>query len=218
MPGRTSQAPSPTPTQGPKTPERVPGPSLIGLTGGIAAGKSEALRILAELGATTISTDGLVHELLGTAAVRGRLVERWGEAVAPDREVDRAAVAAIVFERPEELQWLESVLHPLVRERVAAWAAALPAGTAVAVVEVPLLFEGGMDAVFDATITIVAADEERMARAASRGQGGLEGRAGRQLSQDEKAAKATHVVANDGSMADLELELERLYPELVAAR
>ena len=59
------------PTQGPTTPETVPGPSLIGLTGGIAAGKSEALRILAELGAEVVSTDGLVHELLGTSEVRG---------------------------------------------------------------------------------------------------------------------------------------------------
>ncbi|HET6831611.1 MAG TPA: dephospho-CoA kinase [Solirubrobacterales bacterium] len=196
----------------------MPGPSLIGLTGGIAAGKSEALRILAGLGAETISTDGLVHELLATAAVRDRLVERWGEAVVQDGEVDRAAVAAIVFERPDELQWLESLLHPLVRERVQAWAHELPEGTAVAVVEVPLLFEGGMEPVFDATIAVVAADEERLARAAVRGHDGFEGRAGRQLSQDEKAAKATHVVENHGSLADLAGELERLFPELVAAQ
>ena len=129
----------------------MPGPSLIGLTGGIAAGKSEALRILAGLGAETISTDGLVHELLGTAEVRERLRERWGDEVAPDGEVDRAAVAAVVFERPAELRWLESLLHPLVRDRVAAWAGALPESTDVAVVEVPLLFEGDMASVFDAT-------------------------------------------------------------------
>jgi dephospho-CoA kinase len=92
----------------------VPGPSLIGLTGGIAAGKSEALRILAELGAETISTDAVVHELLGSDVVRDRLVERWGAEVAPDGVVDRGRVGGIVFERPEELGWLESVLHPLV--------------------------------------------------------------------------------------------------------
>jgi len=196
----------------------VPGPSLIGLTGGIAAGKSEALRILAGLGAETVSTDGLVHELLGTAAVRDRLVGRWGEAVAPGGEVDRAAVAAIVFERPGELRWLESLLHPLVRERVEDWARGLPAGTDVAVVEVPLLFEGDMAPVFDATITVVAADEHRLARAAARGQGGLEGRSGRQLSQEEKASKATHVVENHGSVEDLERDLERLFPRLAAGR
>ncbi len=208
---------TPTPTQGPTTPDRVPGPSLIGLTGGIAAGKSEALRILAELGAATVSTDGLVHELLGTESVRDSLVGRWGADVAPDGEVDRAAVAAVVFERREELQWLEALLHPLVRERVRAWTEGLPAGTEVAVVEVPLLFEGEMGPTFDATVTVVAADEHRLARAASRGHGGLEARDGRQLTQDEKAARATWVVENHGSVADLEAELERLYPALVAA-
>ncbi len=196
----------------------MPGPSLIGLTGGIAAGKSEALRILGELGAETVSTDALVHELLGTDSVRDSLVERWGAEVAPDGEVDRAAVAAIVFERREELGWLESLLHPLVRDRVREWGERLPAGTEVAVVEVPLLFEGEMEPTFDATITVVAADEHRMARAEARGHGGLEGRDGRQLTQDEKAARATHIVENHGSVEDLEDELRRLYPALVAAR
>jgi len=195
----------------------VPGPSLIGLTGGIAAGKSEALRILGELGAETVSTDGLVHELLGTDAVRDSLVDRWGPGVAPDGEVDRAAVAAIVFERRGELHWLEALLHPRVRERVGEWAAALPAGTEVAVVEVPLLFEGEMEPTFDATITVVAADERRVERAAGRGHGDLEARDGRQLSQEEKAAKATWVVENHGSVEDLENELERLFPALAAA-
>lgn len=215
---RRRTAPRTKPTQGPKTPERVPGPSLIGLTGGIAAGKSEALRILAELGAETVSTDGLVHELLGTAEVRDSLVGRWGPGVAPGGEVDRAAVAAIVFERREELHWLESLLHPRVRERVREWAEGLPPGTEVAVVEVPLLFEGELEPTFDATITVVAADHHRMERAAARGHGSLEGRDGRQLTQEEKAAKATYVVENHGSVKDLEGELARLFPALVAAR
>ena len=195
----------------------MPGPSLIGLTGGIAAGKSEALRILAGLGAETVSTDGLVHELLGTEAVRDALVGRWGGEVAPGGEIDRAAVAAIVFERPDELAWLESVLHPLVGERVHDWAAQLPAGTPVAVVEVPLLFEGTMAAEFDATIAVIADDEHRSRRAAARGTGELEARSGRQLTQDEKAARATHVIVNNGTMGDLERELTRLYPELAGA-
>lgn len=196
----------------------MPGPSLIGLTGGIAAGKSEALRILADLGAETVSTDGLVHELLGTTEVRDQLVDRWGPGVAPGGEVDRAAVAAIVFERPEELRWLESLLHPRVGERVRRWTEKLPATAQVAVVEVPLLFEGGMASIFDATITVVAADEHRLARAAARGTGELEGRNGRQLSQEEKAVQATFVIENHGSVPDLERELKRLYPELIEAR
>ena len=196
----------------------MPDPRLIGLTGGIAAGKSEALRIFAELGAATVSTDALVHDLLGTSEVRERLVERWGDDVAPDGEIDRGKVGAIVFEQPDELRWLESVLHPLVGEQVAAWREELPAEVTVGVVEVPLLFEGTMEQFFDATIAISAGDDERERRAAERGTGALEARSGRQLSQAEKAARATYAIDNDGSVADLEEELRRLLPRLEAGQ
>lgn len=202
------------PTPRPTTPERVPDPSLIGLTGGIAAGKSEALRILDRLGAATVSTDAIVHELLSTPSVRDELAARWGREVAPDGEIDRARVAAIVFERPGELGWLESVLHPLVGERVLAWRRSLADDVELAVVEVPLLFEGSMEPIFHSTIAVIAPDAVREARASERGTGDLEARSGRQLSQDEKAARATHVVVNDGSLADLETALRRLLPEL----
>ena len=195
----------------------MPGPSLIGLTGGIAAGKSEALRILAELGAETISTDAAVHELLASDEVRDQLVARWGDEVAPDGEVDRGRVGAIVFERPEELSWLESVLHPLVGRRVIEWRRGLSQDVEVAVVEVPLLFEGSMAEMFDATISISAGDAERERRAAARGTGALEARSGRQLSQAEKAELATHAITNDTSLEDLRAELQRLLPELRAA-
>ena len=76
-------------------------------------------------------------------------------------------------------------------------------------VEVPLLFESGMEEVFDATVAVVAPDDVRRSRAAARGHGGLEGREGRQLDQDEKAARADHVVRNDGTLADLEQQLSR---------
>ncbi len=151
----------------------MPGPALIGLTGGIAAGKSEVLRVLGELGAATLSTDEVVHELLGTEEVRTLLIERWGAKVAPEGELDRGRIAGIVFEEPDELTWLESVLHPRVGKRVLAWRGALPADIDVAVVEVPLLFEGRMAASFDATIAVVAADPVRERRAAERGTGEL---------------------------------------------
>jgi dephospho-CoA kinase len=195
----------------------VPGPSLIGLTGGVAAGKSEALRIFGELGAATLSTDAVVHDLLGTDAVRERLIERWGADVAPGGELDREQIAGIVFDRPEELAWLESVLHPLVGERVAEWRRSLPDDLPVAVVEVPLLFEGGMAEVFDATIAVVADEGVRAARAAERGTGRLEERDSRQLSQDEKAERATHVVANVGTVEELEARLAGMFWELEAA-
>jgi dephospho-CoA kinase len=189
-------------------------PSLIGLTGGVAAGKSEALRAFERLGAETISTDEVVHELLRTPEVRGRLVARWGEEIAPDGEVDRPRVAEIVFESPEELTWLESELHPLVGARVVAWAGGLPPEATIAVVEVPLLFESGMDELFDAVVTVVAPDELRRQRERGRDLTALEGRSGRQLDQEEKAARATHVLTNDGSLADLEATIRDLIAEL----
>jgi dephospho-CoA kinase len=192
-------------------------PALIGLTGAIAAGKSEALAALARLGAATLSSDAVVHELLGEDEVRERLVERWGQEVAPDGSVDRNRVGALVFEQPEELGWLESILHPLVGERIASWVVGLPPHTSVAVVEVPLLFETGMEDEFDATISVVADDAVRAARAGARGTELLEGRSGRQLSQAEKVAQATFVVRNDGSLADLEAGLAELWPRFEAA-
>jgi dephospho-CoA kinase len=189
---------------------------FIGLTGAIAAGKSEALATLDRLGAATLSSDAVVHELLASERVRELLVERWGAEVAPNGEVDRARVGAIVFEQPEQLAWLESALHPLVGERIGAWRAALPDGTRLAVVEVPLLFETGLESLFDATISIVADDATRAERAGERGTDALEGRAARQLSQAEKAARATYVVRNDGTLEELERALAGVADELAA--
>ena len=193
-------------------------PPIIGLTGGIAAGKTEALSVLESLGARTLSADAVVHDLLGSAELRDRLVARWGPAIAPDGEVDRQRVSAIVFSDPDELAWLEAELHPRVGARLAGWADELPAEVPLAVVEVPLLFETGMDDAFDATIAIVAADARRAERAEAVGLPDFDGRGGRQLSQDEKAARATYVIRNDGSRGDLRGAVQDLWPRLVAGR
>jgi dephospho-CoA kinase len=187
---------------------------FIGLTGAIAAGKSEALAALDRLGAATLSSDRVVHDLLSEERVRDLLVGRWGADVAPGGEVDRGRVAEIVFERPQELGWLEATLHPLVAEEIVSWRAGLPADTRVAVVEVPLLFETDLDGAFDATISVVAPDELRAERAGARGTLDLESRSQRQLSQEEKAARATYVVSNDGSVEDLEAALGELLAEI----
>src|SRR3954465_6998375 len=97
---------------------RVP---FVGLTGGIAAGKSEALKALERLGAATLSTDAVVHELLPTGEVRDALVERFGAAVAPGGEIDRGAVAEVVFGDDEQRGWLEGLLWPRVGRRVQEW-------------------------------------------------------------------------------------------------
>jgi dephospho-CoA kinase len=191
-------------------------PPFIGLTGSVAAGKSEALAALERLGAATLSSDAIVHELLGTERVRDVLVARWGEQVAPDGVIDRNRVGAIVFERPEELAWLEGVLHPLVGERVVAWRAGLDSTLPAAVVEVPLLFETGLEGLFDATVAVVAGDATRASRAADRGTASLDERVSRQLPQAEKAARATYVVRNDGSLDELEQELASLLEHVAA--
>jgi dephospho-CoA kinase len=189
-------------------------PLTIGLTGGIAAGKSEALAAFGRLGAATISSDAVVHELLDGESLQKRLVERWGEEVVPEGRVDRRRIGEIVFADPDELSWLEAQIHPLVGERIGAWRASLPAGTGVAVVEVPLLFESEMQGVFDTTVAVIASEPTRRARAEARGHAGVDERDARQLTQEEKAARADHVVENDGSVEDLERELSALLDKL----
>jgi len=189
-------------------------PLTIGLTGGIAAGKSEALAAFDRLGAATLSSDAVVHELLESEDLQRQLVERWGPEVAPAAGVDRGRIGAIVFADPEELAWLERQIHPLVGARTAEWLRSLPAGTEFAVVEVPLLFEGGREELFDTTVAVVAAEEVRRERAAARGHALVDEREARQLSQDEKASRAEHVVANDGSVEELERDLSALLAKL----
>jgi dephospho-CoA kinase len=195
----------------------APGTPFVGLTGGIAAGKSEALAALGRLGAATLSADAVVHELLMTAEVRKELLRRYGQEIASAGEVDREALAARVFDRPDERAWLERFLWPRVGERVAAWRDELERRSPpppAAVVEAPLLFESGMDVAFDATIAVVADESTRSGRAAERGHAGLESRASRQLGQEEKARRADFVVENDGDLEDLQGALSRVLAKI----
>lgn len=189
-------------------------PLTIGLTGGIAAGKSEALAAFERLGAATVSSDAVVHELLETEPLLPRLIERWGRKVAPGGRVDRDRIGSIVFADTEELKWLEGQIHPLVGERIGAWLTSLPEDTDVAVVEVPLLFEAGMDGAFDTTVAVIASDDVRRQRAHARGHALVDEREARQLAQAEKASRAAHVVQNDGSIEDLERQLSALVERL----
>jgi dephospho-CoA kinase len=189
-------------------------PLTIGLTGGIAAGKSTALAAFERLGAATISSDAVVHELLETEPLLGRLTARWGEDVAPGGKIDRARVGQIVFADPEQLSWLESQVHPLVGERIGGFLTSLPEETEVAVVEVPLLFESGMEGVFDTSVAVVTSDDVRRARAEARGHTLVGEREARQLDQAEKAERAQHVIENDGTPAQLEQALSALVEKL----
>jgi dephospho-CoA kinase len=186
---------------------------FIGLTGGIGAGKSEALRALERLGAATLSTDAVTHELLATAEVRDLLVEKLGPGIAPGGRIDRAAVASQVFGDDQKREWLESVLWPRVGQRVADFRTAVEESPA-AVVEVPLLFESGMESVFDKTIVVVADEQVRAGRAAARGHQLVAERTARQLTQDEKSQKADFVVRNDGTVEELETKLSDVLAKL----
>jgi dephospho-CoA kinase len=192
---------------------------FVGLTGGIGAGKSTALAALERLGAVALSTDAVVHELYESDEVRDAVVARFGPEVAPNGAVDRAALARAAFAGGQEREWLEALLWPRVGQRIAGFrdaaVAADPAPRA-AVVEVPLLFESGMNHGFDATIAVIADEDVRAQRAGARGHQALAERSARQLSQTEKSQRATYTVVNDGSVEQLESKLSSILAMLEA--
>jgi dephospho-CoA kinase len=185
---------------------RVP---FVGLTGGLGAGKSTALAALADLGAATLSTDEVVHELYGSAEVRDAVASRFGPSVVVDGVVDRSAVAAKAFGDDGDREWLEELLWPRVGERIAEFRDSVGPVPA-AVVEVPLLFESGMGAAFDHTIAVVAEEDRRAERAGARGHEAVSERAGRQLTQDQKSQRADFTVRNDGTREELKAELAKI--------
>ena len=184
----------------------------IAVTGPLACGKSTFVRILGDLGAETVSADGLVHHLLARdeKTIR-RISDRFGEGVkGEDGGIDRRALARVVFGDPEALKDLEDILHPLVREETDRRVAA--SGAEVFVAEIPLLFEGERSGQFDLTAAVTAPEERRKAWAAERGMGEDQRRAieARQLPQEEKARRADVVVENDGDLGKLKRQAEGL--------
>jgi len=191
----------------------------VGLTGGLGAGKSEALRALSELGAATLSTDAVVHELLAGDELREIVTARLGDEVAPDGRLDRSLIAERVFGDEEARAWLEGELWPRVGGRMMEWKQEVDAQDPpprAAVVEVPLLFESGMEAAFAATIAVVADEDVRAERAGARSHAALSQRSARQLSQEEKAERADFEVRNDGSLEELKETLSRVLARLDA--
>jgi dephospho-CoA kinase len=167
-----------------------------------------------------VSADAIVHELLGTDAVRDELVAKLGDEVAPDGVIDRRAVAEKVFGDDERRAWLEGILWPRVGQAIADWRTELAAGDTpprAAVVETPLLFEAGMEKVYEYTIAVVAEEDIRRARAEARGHAGLESRTARQLPQEEKAQRADFAVRNDGTVDELERKLSEVLERIQSA-
>lgn len=185
--GRTSPPPRKLRLTSPKK-----RPTSVALTGGIGAGKSEALAAFRRHGAAVLSSDEVVHGLYADdPEVRGALQRRFGT-------TDRARIAEVVFADPDELAWLEALLHPRVRERYATWLKEV--GAEVAVVEIPLLYETGADALFDAVVVVTAPESVRTAR---RGRSVRE-RSARLLPDDEKTRRADYAYVNDGSLEELD--------------
>jgi dephospho-CoA kinase len=183
----------------------------------MGAGKSTALAALERLGAAVISSDAVVHDLYGAEELRRAVTARWGPDVAPGGIVDRAAVAERAFASSEDRAWLESAVWPLVSARVASWLEQVRASTPpprAAVVEVPLLFEAGVEGLYDATIAVITGEQLRRQRAQGRGHALADERGERQLPQEEKARRATFVVHNDGSEEDLRRELSAVLAKL----
>ncbi len=186
---------------------------FIGLTGGIGSGKSTALAAMQRLGAATLSTDRVVHELYEDDEVRRLVADRFGDGVIRDDQVDRGALARAAFATDEDRRWLEQLLWPRVGERMIAWRAEQDQRTPpprALVVEVPLLFESGVARDYDATIAVIADEAIRDARAGARGHQALDERVARQLTQQEKSQLATYTVVNDGSEAELEARLSSI--------
>jgi dephospho-CoA kinase len=167
-------------------------PLNVAITGGIGAGKSEALRAFGRHGAATISSDEIVHELIeDDPEVKGALLERYGT-------TKRSDIAAVVFSDRDELAWLEALLHPRVVTHYLAWRERQTAP--LTVTEVPLLYETGGDERFDKVVVITAPRALREARREP-----LPGdRETRLIDDKEKAKRADYAYVNTGSLEELD--------------
>jgi len=185
-------------------PESGTRPVAVAITGGIAAGKSELLRAFARHGVPTISSDEIVHALLHEPEVKRLLVDRLGDRIlGDDGEGVRGRVADRVFRHQDDLRWLEALLHPRVVGTYLQWRQRLRAQDDppdVCVTEVPLLYEVGGDARFDAVVVVTASPEVRAARLGHP----VSDRETRLLPIEEKIAKADFVYVNEGSLEDLD--------------
>ena len=181
-------------------------PVAVAITGGIGAGKTEALHAFARHGAATISSDEIVRRLLREDDdVRAALIDRFGDGILDDAgNIDRAAIGKRVFAEPSELMWLENLLHPLVVGTYMEWREQLAAREnppALTVTEVPLLYEVGGDERFDKVVVITAPPDVRHERTNVTD---AEDRESRLISDEEKASRADFVYVNDGSRTDLD--------------
>lgn len=189
-------------------------PPIIGLVGGIGAGKSTVASVLRELGCLVSDSDELARASFRDPAVIRRLQERWGSGIlAAEGSIDRRAVAGIVFADAAERCFLESIVHPWIERRRAAQFAAAPPGTPALVIDAPLLLEAGLGPQCDAVLFVDAPRPVRLARVmAARGwdDAELARREAAQWPLDRKRAASSQVIENDGDLAGLREQLGRV--------
>jgi dephospho-CoA kinase len=191
----------------------------VGLTGGIASGKSTVANELARRGAVIIDADELAREVVepgtpGFAAV----VRRFGEGVLRDERLDRAALARIVFADPQARRDLERIIHPEVRRRAAEREGALP-HTAVVVHVIPLLVETGKESDFDLCVVVDVDRQTQLARLMARGpmsREGAESRIAAQATREQRLAAADIVIPNVGTLTDLTEQVDDLWSDLIS--
>lgn len=186
---------------------------LIGLTGGIASGKSVVARMLAAAGVPVVDADVLAREAVapGSEGLRA-VIERFGAGVvAADGTLDRGALAAVVFADPAARRELNAIVHPEVARLAAERLDALrSSGAPMAVYEVPLLFENDLEQAMDATLLVAAPEATQLARMATRDwldEDAARARLAAQLPLAEKRRRATAVIENDGSLPELAARL-----------
>ncbi len=191
-------------------------PVAVAITGGIGAGKSEALRAFARHGAATVSSDEIVHHLLQRDEVKRVIVARMGNGIlSPAGEIDRGALGTVVFNDRDALDWLEELLHPLVSAEYLQWRdalAELPDAPAVCATEVPLLYETGGDARFDKVVVITAPAKLRRMRSEM----ATEARESRLIDDKEKVARADFSYRNIGTPEELDAFVESVMRSLTS--
>ncbi len=190
----------------------------VGLTGGVASGKSTVSAMLAERGAVVIDADLLAREAVAAGSEGlAEVVAAFGEEVlTAEGDLDRPALGAIVFADEAKRRTLEAIIHPRVRSRAAEIEAAAPAG-AVVVHDIPLLTETGQAGSFDAVVVVdvpVATQVERMVALRGLSSEDAQARVAAQATREQRLAVATHVVENTGSMADLRARVDAVYADL----
>jgi dephospho-CoA kinase len=190
----------------------------VGLTGGVASGKSTVSAMLAELGAVVVDADLLAREVVapGTDGLAEVVAALGTEVLTADGALDRPAVGAIVFADEGKRRALEAVIHPRVRARAAEIEAGAPAG-AVVVHDIPLLTETGQAGSFDAVLVVdvpVEVQVERMVAVRGMSRADAEARVAAQATREQRLAVATHVLDNTGSLEDLRARVDAVYAEL----